>query len=288
MSIFKAYDIRGVYPGEINEGIAYSTGRAFVGFLGCKSVIVGRDMRRSSPSLFEALSKGITDQGADVIDVGMTATPMLSFAVMRWRAEAGIMISASHNPGRYNAFKLIRNGGTGALQIHEGSGMRDIQALAERDDFKTADIRGRIIKKSIDDEYRDHILSFAEDIKNLKVVIDYGNGVGSISAGPVLEALPIEVVEMFREPDGDFPNHEPNPHEIKNLSFLQKKVTEEDADIGIFFDGDADRSLIVDESGKIIFPDIALGVLAVNELKSFRSEERRVGKECRSRWSPDH
>ncbi|MFA5926272.1 MAG: phosphomannomutase/phosphoglucomutase [Parcubacteria group bacterium] len=264
--IFKAYDIRGVYPDEINEDAAYLIGKAFVEFLGCKSVVVGRDMRKSSPSLFESLVKGITEQGADVIDIGMVATPMLSFAVMQWNSEAGIMVSASHNPAQYNAFKLIQNKNGLALQIYGGGGIDEIKKICIASEFRKSEKRGTVEKKSINEDYKSRLLSVAQGIKDLKIVCDYGNGVGSISAMPALDVLPIKVTHMFAEPDGDFPNHAPNPHDIENLIFLQKKVVEEKADLGIFFDGDADRSQLVNEKGEIIFPDMALGILALEEL----------------------
>ncbi|MDD5489380.1 MAG: phosphomannomutase/phosphoglucomutase [Candidatus Moranbacteria bacterium] len=271
--IFKVYDIRGVYPDEINEDAAYLIGKAFVDFLGCNSVVVGRDMRKSSPSLFEALARGITEQGANVIDIGMVTTPMLSFAVMNWNAETGIMISASHNPSQYNAFKLIKNEGKVAQQIFDGGGIEDIKERCLRNNFSASEKKGSITQKDIKAEYRARLESIADGIKGLKVVCDYGNGVGSISAKPVFDSLPVEVVHMYAEPNGDFPNHEPNPHEVENLKDLQKKVVEEQADLGIFFDGDADRSQLVNEKGEIIFPDVALGVLAVDALG-----EKKKGK----------
>jgi phosphomannomutase len=271
--IFKAYDIRGVYPDEINEEAAYLVGKAFVESLKCKSVVVGRDMRKSSPSLFESLVKGITEQGADVIDIGMVTTPMLSFAVMNWNHEAGIMISASHNPGQYNAFKLIRKGNDIALQIYEGGGMEDIKEKCLQNNFTQSEKKGSLKEKSVKEEYAKRLLSIADGIKGLNVVCDYGNGVGSVSAKPFLDSLPIHAVHMFDEPDGSFPNHEPNPHDIENIKDLQKKVLEEKADLGIFFDGDADRSQLVDEKGEIVYPDIALGILAVDALK-----EKKHGK----------
>lgn len=271
--IFKAYDIRGLYPDEINEEAGYLIGKAFVDFFGCKSVVVGQDMRVSSPSLFEALTRGINEQGADVIDIGMVATPMLSFAVMKWEQSAGIMISASHNAGKYNAFKLVKNGGTGALQIHDGNGIKDLLTIIKKGEFKKAERSGIIIEQSISQEYDEKILSVAGNIKDLKVIVDYGNGVGSLSSKNVLHSLPIKTIEFFEEPDGTFPNHEPNPHEIENMKFLQEKVLEEKADFGIFFDGDADRSIFIDENGEIVFPDIALGVLAQEALKENPGEK---------------
>lgn len=265
-AIFKAYDIRGVYPEEINEDAAYLIGRAYVKYLEAKVVVVGRDMRVSSPSLFEALSRGITDQGADVIDIGMVATPMLSFFVMNGNYPAGIMISASHNPGKYNAFKLIKNNGPCSFQLYGEKGINDIRDLVMAGDFQEAEEKGKITKADAAEDYHQFMLEKSGDIRGLKVVVDYGNGVGSLSSDFVLSSLPIETISLFKDPDGNFPNHEPNPHEVENLKTLQEKVISEKASLGIFFDGDADRSLIVDESGQIIFPDVVLGVLAKDEL----------------------
>lgn len=265
--IFKAYDIRGIYPAEINEETAYLIGKAFVDFFDCKCVVVGKDMRASSPSLYQALTKGITEQGADVINIGMVATPMLNYAVMKLEQSYGIMISASHNPGKYNAFKLVKNAGSGVLQIHDGTGIREIFEIVQKGEFKKAEKSGSIIEKNISAEYDSQVMKATEGIKDIKIIVDYGNGVGSLSSKKVLHSLPIEIVEYFEEPDGNFPNHEPNPHEIENLAFLQKKVIEEKGDLGIFFDGDADRSVFIDEKGEIIFSDIAIGVLAEEALK---------------------
>ncbi|MEM4267526.1 MAG: phosphomannomutase/phosphoglucomutase [Candidatus Woesearchaeota archaeon] len=269
MSVFKAYDIRGVYPREINETLAYMIGRAFVIFLSCKKVVVGRDARLSSPSLFEALTRGITDQGADVMDIGVCTTPLVSFAVASKELDAGIMISASHNPSQYNAFKII---GKRAVQLHKDTGIENIRQIVEKGVFPDAK-KGRIIHFKILEDYISHIMSFVVGIKGIKIVVDYGNGVGSITAKPVFAKLPIKVIGMFEEPDGTFPNHPANPHDVENIAPLQKKVLEEKADVGLFFDGDGDRCLFVDEHGKIVFPDLLLALLAQAELAKHTHEK---------------
>lgn len=265
-AIFKAYDIRGVYPDEINENAAYLVGRALVTFLKCQTVVVGRDMRASSPKLAEALIKGLQDQGAQVTDLGLVTTPMLSFAVMTWNQEAGIMVSASHNPAQYNGLKLIRNSHPCAFQLYDENGIKEINELVLANDWATPTQAGKCQIKNIQPEYQQYLLAQAKNINGLKIVVDYGNGVGSVGANPVFQSLPIEVISLFAEPDGTFPNHEPNPHDIENLIPLQERVVAEKADLGIFFDGDADRSFFIDEKGATLFPDVLLGILSLEEL----------------------
>jgi phosphomannomutase len=268
-SVFKAYDIRGVYPADLDEETAYLVGRAFVAFLKCKNVVVGRDMRKSGESLFEELSKGITDQGAEVIDIGVCTTPMLSFAVAKLGYDSGIMISASHNPKQYNAFKLIMKY---AEQMSGETGISEIFELCRRNEFKPKK-KGTMRKKDVLPDYKAHVLSFGRNIKGLKVAVDYGNGVGAISARPVFSELDISIVPLYEEPDGNFPNHEANPVKYETLKDLQAKILSEKADLGIAFDGDGDRSIVLDRKGNIISPDLLLGILAEEELK-----EKKGGK----------
>ena len=268
--IFRGYDIRGVYPTEIDEDLAYRLGRAFVTFFKCKQVVIGKDMRKSSPSLFKALAKGATDQGADVIDIGMCTTPMLSFSVANYDYEGGIMISASHNPPEYNAFKLIKKK---ALQVVKGSGMEEIKELIKENKFEEPAKKGKITKKEVLNDYISHISKFTENIKDLKIAVDYGNGVGAISAKPLFSKLPITVLSLYEKPDGTFPNHHANPHDTENFKDLQRKVIEEKADLGIFFDGDADRSIMVDENGEIVSTDMLVGVIVGKELKKYPGEK---------------
>ncbi len=268
--IFKAYDIRGIYPKQINEEVAYKIGRAVVSFLKCKNLVIGRDMRKSGPKLFKALAKGVTDQGCNVVDIGMCTTPMLHVSVAKYGHDAGIMISASHNPGEYNGFKID---GKKGLQLSEETGLKEIEKFFNKNKFKK-EKKGKITKKDILKNYVNHVLSFAENIKGLKVVVDYGNGVGAISAKPVFEKLDIEVIPMYEEPDDSFPNHLPNPHDIANLRALQKRVKKEKADLGVFFDGDADRCFFVDENGEVVLTEFIVGVLVEEELK--KSSDKRV------------
>lgn len=262
-SIFKAYDIRGIYPTEIDEETAYRVGRALTRFLSAKTIVVGRDARTSSPLLSGKLIEGISCEGADVVDIGMCTTPMLNFAVANYGYAGGIMISASHNPGNYNAFKLIK---AGPLQIDEESGIKEIQNIAEKG-FTDCPGKGAVTEKGVLSDYIAHILKFADGISGLKIVVDYGNGVGSISAKPVFARLDIDTIELFDNPDGDFPNHPANPHDTGNFKDLIKKVLKERADLGIFFDGDADRAIFVDEKGQIVPIDLLSIYLCEDALK---------------------
>jgi len=261
--IYKAYDIRGVYPSELNEETAYRIGCAFVTFLGCKEVVVGKDMRSSSDNIFDALSKGITEQGADVINIGLCSTPMFYFAAHD--KEAGIMITASHNPPKYNGFKLI---GKNITPISEATGILDIKKLAEKNEFKEAEKKGKISEKDVMDGFINHNLKFFDkSTKKLKIVVDAGNGMGAYTFPKVFEKIDCEFIPLYCELDGNFPNHEANPLKPENTRDLQKRVVEEKADFGAAVDGDGDRIVFVDEKGEIIKGDITLALIAKRILK---------------------
>lgn len=268
MTIFKAYDIRGLYPQEINEDIAYQIGRAFVDFLGAKKIVVGRDMRTSSPAIFEQLARGINEQGADIYDIGMSTTDMYYFAVEHLGADAGIMITASHNPGQYNGLKLVRQH---AIPIGGESGIKDIEKLYHAGEFKSSEHTGQIIQKEgILEEYVKfmHSLVDISKIKPLRVVMDAGNGMAGMVAPKMFENTPIEVIPMFFEPDGSFPNHEANPLIEENRVDLMAKVKETGADFGVGFDGDSDRAFFVDDKGQFIDGDFMTGRLGKFLLQS--------------------
>jgi phosphomannomutase len=269
--IFKAYDIRGIYPDEINEEATERIGAAFAVWAGgAPEIIVGRDARMSSPSLFNALAKGIMSQGKNVVDIGICTTPMLSFAVVERECKGGIMISASHNPGQYNAFKLI--GEKGAQMTDEK--YSPIKDMAVKADFSISGKKGFVIEENILEKYISHVLAHANPaVKSLKIVADFGNGVGAVSAEPVFEHLGIAAISMYDKPDGAFPNHPADPHNIENMRELRERVVAEKADLGIFFDGDADRSIIIDETGEIVFADMLLALLAKEELKKYPGEK---------------
>jgi phosphomannomutase len=258
MSIFKAYDIRGIYPSEVNEETAYLIGRAFVDFLGCRNVVVGRDMRGSSAPLFAAVSQGIIEQGADVIDIGMCSTPMSYYANGRLAADASIMITASHNPGEYNGFKICRGQ---AVPISGATGIKEIERLVNERQFVAAKVPGKRIEKlEMVAEYVRHIKTFVQEPTTLKLVVDCANAVGVFEMR-VLEGV-ATVIPLFDELDGSFPNHEANPLKTETLAALRERVVAEKADLGVSFDGDADRAGFVDETGQVIPMDLVTALIA--------------------------
>lgn len=263
LSAFKAYDIRGEYPGEVNEELAYLVGRALVRYLSAKTIAVGRDMRLSSPTLLKKIIEGVTDEGADVVNIGMCTTPMLNFTVANYRYDGGIMVTASHNPGKDNAFKVI---GPGAIQLDEDFGLGDIRNLVESG-FPQSNKKGTATEKDVLGDYLGHLMAFSKDITGLKIAIDYGNGVGAISAKPLFARLDVETVALYEEPDGNFPNHPANPHDEINFNDLKKLVQKEKCDLGIFFDGDADRATFVDERGEIVPIDLLVTLFALEKIE---------------------
>lgn len=261
---FKTYDIRGVYPQEVDEELVYLVGRTFL--TGSK-IVVGRDGRNSSPSLFEKVCRGITDSGGEVIDIGVTNTPLLNFTVARYGYDGGIMITASHNPARFNGLKLIKEK---ALQVY-GEEIEEVRRAVEKGNFKKG--KG---KRSVFDplpSYLDHVASFCSDFKDIKVVLDFANGVGAVTAKPLFSILKADCFFINEEIDGSFPNYEANPHDLSNLKKLQQAVVEKGADIGVFFDGDGDRSIIVDEKGNIVSMDGLVSILAKEELLHYKGEK---------------
>lgn len=262
-NIYKMYDIRGIYPSQINEENAYKIGRAFVSYLNCKYVAVAKDMRSSSDDLFSALTKGITDQGADVIDVGLCSTPMFYFACAEY--ESGIMVTASHNPKEYNGFKLCRER---AIPLSGESGIDKIKILVEKNTFIDPKIKGKITKKDIVKSYVEHNLSFFKCNKKLRIVADAGNGMAGYIFPKVFSNIKnIEVVPMYFDLDSSFPNHEANPLKLENVASLQKRVIEEKADLGVAYDGDADRAMFIDEKGRYISADFSTALLGLSILK---------------------
>ena len=264
--IFKAYDIRGVYPDQINEEIAYKIGRGFVEYLRPQNCAVGRDMRLSSLTLWKGLTEGIVDGGTDVIDLGLCSTDGLYFAVGKFGYDSGIMITASHNPPEYNGMKMCQKD---AVPLSGEQGLDQIKELIIKNDFPVAGKKGKIKKHNIDRSYTEHVLSFidTQKIKPFKIVIDAGNGIAGKTIPDVFPHLPCQIIPMFFELDGSFPHHLPSPIEPKNIEPLQKKVLEEKADLGAAFDGDADRMFLVDEKGKRLGGDMVTALVAKNLLK---------------------
>ncbi len=270
-AIFKAYDVRGVVPDQLDESVARATGAAFVEVLDILAspgaVVVGYDMRPSSPALAAAFAEGVTSTGADVIDIGLASTDQLYFASGRLQLP-GAMFTASHNPAQYNGIKLCR---AGAAPVGSESGLRDIADLVAKaltEGPTTVAVPGKVTRKDLLTAYADHLHDLVDlsGIRPLKVVVDAGNGMGGHTVPAVFASGPIEIVPLYFELDGNFPNHEANPLDPKNLVDLQAKVRELGADLGLAFDGDADRCFVVDENGDPISPSAITGAVAVREL----------------------
>ncbi len=271
--IFKAYDIRGLYPQELDGEMAYRLGRALVVYTGAKKVVVGKDMRASSEILEDRLIGGILDQGAAVVRLGLATTPMLYFASGKLEVDAGIIITASHNPAQYNGFKMFFKE---AVPIGEGAGMEEIRDLVLKNDFP--DLKGE--KSKVEDredfrkQYFEYIKSFfnaeVAKITPRKIVVDFANGIGAIDK-PILESLEkrghLKASYLFEELDGNFPNHEANPLKTETLRELQETVKDQQADLGVAYDGDADRVGFVDEKGEVIPMDFITGLIAREVLK---------------------
>ena len=267
-SIFKAYDIRGIYPPDFNEEGAYNIGRAIVAFTKAETVVVGKDIRLSSDAIEESLVKGITDQGANVIKIGISSTPMVYYASGLLAVDVGIIITASHNPAEYNGLKLCRKN---AVPIGEGAGMEEIKALALNRTFASPTKKGTVTDNlQFKEQYLKHIKRFfnTNTTRKLKVVFDYANAMGILDK-PVFEELKnyIEPIYMYDNYDGRFPNHEANPLKTQTLAALQARVIAEKADLGASYDGDADRVGFVDEKGEVVPMDFVTALIANEILK---------------------
>jgi phosphomannomutase len=258
-SIFKAYDIRGIYPTDLNEDIAYLIGRAFVTLLGAETVIVGHDMRLSGPAVFDAVTRGITDQGADVISIGLVSTDQYYFACSKLELP-GMMVTASHNPKAYNGFKMVRK----MPQLLSGEeGIQDLRKLVESENFPQAGHKGEIRSQDFRDEFVAEILSLVDvgSFKPIKVIADTANG----TVGPILtevyKNLPVDLIGLYLEPDGSLPNHGLDPLQPENRAELEQRVVSEQAAIGFAFDGDGDRFFAIDDRGKFIPGDFLTALM---------------------------
>ena len=283
--VFKAYDVRGIYPTELDEDGAYAIGRAYVEQFEPKRVAVGRDMRVSSPSVAEAVIRVAAAAGADVLDVGMVGTEMVYFAVGELSIDGAVAVTASHNPKEYTGLKIVRRG---ALPVGGDSGLLEIRdrALSIQDTVGLEPAAAEEV--DIYPAFVEKVLSFVDvgEIKPLKVVIDAGNGMAGAMLPPILERLPIEAVRCFFEPDGTFPNHAPNPLLPENREFIVNKVLEEKADLGIAFDGDADRCFFVDDGGDFVPGDFVTALLAESMLE--KESGAKIIYDVRASWAvPD-
>jgi phosphomannomutase len=280
--VFKAYDVRGIYPGEIDEDGAYAVARGYVQQFEPRRVAVGRDMRLSSPAMAEAVMSGAADEGAEVLDLGLVGTEMVYFAVGSLGLDGGVMVTASHNPGEYTGMKIVRRG---ALPVGGESGLLDVRDRAERVSGRSGGGAERVSAYDIWPAYVDRVLSFIDvsAVRPLKVVIDAANGMAGTMLPPVLSRLPVEAVRCFFEPDGSFPNHEPNPLLPENREFIVRRTLEEGADLGVAFDGDADRCFFVDDTGEFVPGDFATALLA--ELVLAKEPGAKIIYDVRASWA---
>ncbi len=260
--IFKAYDVRGVYPAEVNEEAARAIGAAFVVYLKAKRIGVSRDMRLSSPSLAAAFIDGATSQGADVVDYGMMATDMMYFAVAADGLDGGVQVTASHNPRQYNGMKMVRKD---AWPLSGEEGLTEIrQMIADGTTPPAAAVRGTVTTKNVLAPYVEHVMSFIDVsvIKPFNVVLDAGSGMGGLVAPKLFERLPCKTTRLCFDIDGSFPNHEANPLIEENRRDIVERVVAEKADIGIAWDGDADRCFFIDGTGAFVSGDFITALLA--------------------------
>ena len=260
--IFKAYDIRGLYPSEINEEAAHLIGRGFIAYLGAKRIAVSRDMRLSSPSLAAAFIDGATIAGADVVDYGMLATDMMYFAVASDRHDGGAQITASHNPKEYNGIKMVRRE---AFPLSGEAGIGDIRDMIAGGNLPAPAVtRGTVTTKDVLADYVKHVMSFIDPsiIKPFNVVLDAGSGMAGMVAPKLFDQLPCRTTRLCFEVDGTFPNHEANPLIEENRRDIVERVKKEKADIGIAWDGDADRCFFIDGDGEFVAGDFVTALLA--------------------------
>jgi phosphomannomutase len=282
--VFKAYDVRGIYPTELDEDGARAIGRAFVEQFEPARVAVGRDMRLSSRSMAEAVMDGAASAGADVLDLGLVGTEMVYFAAGELSLDGGIMVTASHNPKEYTGMKIVRQG---ALPVGGESGLLEIRDRAAQPPGEAAS-RGTIEPYDIWPAYIERVLSFVDvtAIRPLTVVIDAANGMAGVMLRPIVERLPIDARTYFFEPDGTFPNHEPNPLLPENREFIVAKTLAEGADLGVAFDGDADRCFFVDDTGEFVPGDFVTALLAESILE--KEGPAKIIYDVRASWAVPH
>jgi len=283
-TIFKAYDIRGVIGSTLDEGIARKIGQAFGAAAlakGERKVVIGRDGRLSGPGLAKALAEGLQAAGVDVIDLGMVATPMVYFGTNVLDARSGIMVTGSHNPPDYNGFKMVLAG-----EAIYGDAIQDLYGAIERDDFTPAASAGAYSTHDIRDAYIQRIAGDVKIARPIKIAVDAGNGVAGAFAGDLFRAMGCEVIEMFCEVDGHFPNHHPDPAHPENLQDLIEKLKTSDAEIGLAFDGDGDRLGVVTKDGQIIFPDRQMMLFAADVLSRNPGAEILYDVKCTRHLGP--
>ncbi len=279
---FKAYDVRALYPSQLDEEGAYAVGRAFAAQFEPKRIAVGRDMRLSSPSMADAVINGVADGGVDVADLGMVGTEMVYFATGQLGLDGGIMVTASHNPAEYTGMKIVRRG---ALPVGSESGLLEIRDRAVRGEWRGT-TRGSVEPVDVWDGFVERVLGFVDRdaIAPLRIVVDAANGMAGVMLPRVLAQLPqVEVVRCNFEPDGSFPNHEPNPLLPENREFIVRRTTEEGAAFGVAYDGDADRCFFVDDQGEFVPGDFTTALFAESVLA--REPGGKVIYDVRASWA---
>ncbi|HET7043238.1 MAG TPA: phosphomannomutase/phosphoglucomutase [Gaiellaceae bacterium] len=280
--VFKAYDVRGIHGKELDEAGAYAIGRAYVEQFEPRRIAVGRDMRVSSPAMAAAVVEGAADAGADVLDLGMVGTEMVYFAVGELGLDGGFAVTASHNPKEYTGMKIVR---AGALPVGGESGLLEVRDRALRGFGEAGRRRGEVRQEDVYPGFVEKVLSFVDldVIRPLRVVIDAANGMAGAMLPPVLAKLPVEAVRCYFEPDGTFPNHEPNPLLPENREFIVERTREEGADLGVAYDGDADRCFFVDDTGDFVPGDFVTALLAESILA--KEPGGRVIYDVRASWA---
>jgi len=280
--VFKAYDVRGIYPDDLDEAGGYAIGRGYVEQFEPRRIAVGRDMRLSSPRMAAEVIRGAAEAGAEVLDLGLVGTEMVYFAVGELGLDGGIEVTASHNPKEYTGLKIVRRG---ALPVGGESGLLDVRDRALAIGDRASAGVGRVSTYDIWPAYVDRVMSFIDttSIRRLKVVIDAANGMAGAMLPPVLERLPIDAVRYYFDPDGSFPNHEPNPLLPENREFIVGKTLEEGADLGVAFDGDADRCFFVDDTGEFVPGDFATALFAETVLA--KEPGAKIIYDVRASWA---
>jgi phosphomannomutase len=280
MGIFKAYDIRGKVPSELDPPLARRIGHAFAKLLSARRLVVGRDMRTHSPAISEAVIEGIRDAGCDVLSIGRASTPMAYFAIGSEPCDGGLNVTASHNPGEYNGMKLS---GRGASPISGATGIHEIERMCAQGEAAPAKARGKLETADVLAKYADHVARFAKLDRPLEIAVDAANGMAGHTLPPILARLPsIRAHTLFMEPDGTFPNHEANPLKESNLDPVRDLVRKTGAPIGMSFDGDADRCCFVDERGRTVGNDLITALLAREVLA--RKPGSPIVYDLRSSW----
>ncbi len=268
--IFKAYDVRGLYPSQIDEDVGYEVARAFARVLAALGghsapaglrVAVGHDMRLHSPALAQTLVRGLADEGCDVLDIGMVGTEMVYYTVGSRSLDGGVSVTASHNPKEWAGFKLVREG---AIALSGDKGIQDVRRLVESEDFSSPAAAGSVSREDVYEPFRAHVLKFIDPgvIRPMQIVVDGGNGMAGPMIGPILDSFPLEIERLYFEPNGEFPGHEPNPLLEENRKLVIDTVLERDAELGIAWDGDADRCFFIDDRGEFVPGDFLTALLA--------------------------